>query len=232
LTRELGANDAIKELLHGLDCIELPCIAFGNGPDTDKLASAIPQYDIISITSPQAASVFLKAWESIDKPKVQVVTVGKGTAKPLIAAGITPAFQPSEFTAEVLAAELPESLGKRVLYPSSAIAENVLQSGLEARGFQVTRLNTYDTVPATWTDEDFKTSKTIDIVTFASPSAIRIWTERCGSDQIAVVIGPTSLEAAKKCGFSKVYAPQGSKGLQAWADKIREVALSLKTNNS
>lgn len=63
--------------------------------------------------------------------------------------------------------------GKTVLYPSSALADNTLKQGLESRGFVVTRLKTYDTIPSTWTDEQLALAKSIDVVTFASPSTIR-----------------------------------------------------------
>lgn len=56
---------------------------------------------------------------------------------------------------------------------------------------QVKRINTYTTVPSEWTNEQYTIAKNIDIVTFASPSTIKIWTERVGNNAIAVVIGPT-----------------------------------------
>lgn len=228
LTRELGANDALRKLLPDLNCLELPCIAFGPGQDIDKLNKAIPRHDLIAITSPQAAQVFLTAWNEIERPPVRVVTVGKGTSKILIPNGIQPVFEPSEFTAETLTRELPLELGRTILYPSSSLAENTLQSGLESRGFVVTRLNTYETVPSTWTDAELATARGVDIVTFASPSAIKTWAQRCGSEITAVVIGPSSLAAAKKNGFMKVFSPEGSKGIEAWAATIREVAQSMK----
>ena len=68
--------------------------------------------------------------------------------------GISPFFEPSDSTAATLSAELPDIYGKNVLYPTSSIAKNVMQLGLEKRGFSVKRLNTYETVDATWSDAD------------------------------------------------------------------------------
>lgn len=186
LTREEGTNESLRKLLSGLNCIELPCIAFGPGEDIDKLSEAIMKNDIICITSPQAAQVFLSSWISINKPSnIKIASVGKGTSKPLIEAGITPVFEPSQSTAETLALELPLSLGNTILYPSSSLAETTLQKGLTERGFIVTRLNTYETVPSVWTEEQLnKAKEEVEIVTFASPSAIRIWRERCGVNQV------------------------------------------------
>ena len=65
----------------------------------------------------------------------------------------------------------------------------------------------------------------MDIVTFASPSAVKIWKEKVGIKAKAVVIGPTSEKAAYNAGFEQVYSPkEGSKGLDPWAKLIIEVA--------
>ncbi|KAJ1409648.1 uroporphyrinogen-III synthase [Ochromonadaceae sp. CCMP2298] len=231
LTRELGANGKLLGLLEDeVECFEVPCIMFDTGDDIDKLEAAIPAHDIITITSPQAADVFLNVWMAIGKPAVKVVTVGKGTSKPLIAAGIKPVFEPSDATAVTLARELPAELGTSVLYPSSALADNKLVGGLAERGFKVTRLNTYTTVSAvpSWTPEQLTLAKSMDIVTFASPSAIKNWVSAVGVGAKAVVIGPTSRDAAEKAGFTQVYCPaEDSKGLEPWALLIREIALGF-----
>ena len=228
LTREEGTNDKLSKLLTDLECIEIPCIQFFEGDGVSKLQHEMLKNDIIIITSPQSANVFLNEWIKAGKPKVNVAVVGKGTALPLIAKGIEPVFQPSDATAVTLAKEIPYDWGKKVLYPTSGIAENTLQSGLESRGFTVTRLNTYTTGPAVWTSEMLLKAKSIDIVTFASPSAVKTWAERVGINQIAVTIGPTSEKVAIKEGFQKVFSPdEGSKGIEPWAELIRKVAATL-----
>ena len=140
LTREEGNNEKLVKILVSnskLKLIELPCIAFGTGPDIDKLSQYMTKNDLIIITSPQAASVFIDQWVSIGKPAVKVVSVGKGTSKPLESMGLTPVFEPSDATGETLAEELPTTLGNSVLYPSSSLADNKLTDILTSRGFQV-----------------------------------------------------------------------------------------------
>lgn len=229
LTREAGANDKLIKLLPHLSCVELPCIAFGPGADIDSLEVEILKHDLIAITSPQAANIFLNCWEKIGRPHVKTATVGKGTSSILSKRGIIPVFEPSDFTAESLSRDLPASLGSSILYPSSSLAENTLQNGLTSRGFKVTRLETYKTVPAVWTHEQHEIAKNIKVVTFASPSAVRTWVERCGTSAIAVVIGPTSAAAARKNGFSSgnIFAPEGSNGIEAWAELISKVAQDM-----
>ncbi|CAK0794263.1 unnamed protein product [Prorocentrum cordatum] len=89
-------------------------------------------------------------------------------------AGIEVAFQPSTANAECLAAELPDSMGPKVLYAASAIAADTLQEGLGARGLQVERLDTYTTRPvASPSAELLAQMASTDVVTFGSPSAVR-----------------------------------------------------------
>ena len=229
LTREMGANDKLLARLAGLECVELPCIAFASGEDANKLPSALTEHDIVVITSPQAANVFLSGCEKagLGPGDVTIASVGAGTSKPLEEKGFKPVFEPSDSTAETLAKELSDQWGTRVLYPSSSLAETKLETGLSERGFTVTRLNTYTTIPAPWSREQLETARQADVVTFASPSTIKVWAERVGTDKVAVVIGPTSAKAAEKAGFSDVRAPVGSKGLAAWADLIKSTVVSI-----
>ncbi len=65
----------------------------------------------------------------------------------------------------------------------------------------------------------------MDIVTFASPSAVKNWAAHVGTLAVAVAIGPTTADAARKAGFTEVHSPkEGSRGLGTWAALINEVA--------
>lgn len=97
----------------------------------------------------------------------------------------------------------------------------------------MTRINSYTTHPSTWTEQDFQNAKEVDIVSFASPSTVRVWKDRVGTNQHVVAIGPTTKCAAVEVGFSHVYSPEvGSQGLLPWATKIKEVALQMKDGKS
>jgi uroporphyrinogen-III synthase len=228
LTREAGANEKLRRMLEGsVNCVELPCIDFGPGPDASRLSTEITRHDLVILSSPKAASIFINAWREEGCPAVKIATVGKGTSSNLVAEGLLPIFEPSDSTAETLAAELPTSLGLSVLYPTSSIAATTLESGLMQRGFKVTRLNTYETISAKWNDDALEKAKMVDIVTFASPSTVRSWSEKVGTDFCAITIGPTSARAAEKANFTQVVSPNGSKGLEAWAKLILSTAASL-----
>eukprot|EP00981_Chlorochromonas_danica_P003180 scaffold633_cov288-Ochromonas_danica.AAC.15 len=234
LTREAGANDKLAALLPEFECVELPCLTFETTPEASRIGPELAAHDAVILTSPQAVKVFLKEWNQHGRPPVKVITVGKGTSQPLKKEGIVPVFEPSEALGKVLAKELPLEIGKRLLYPSSALAADTLASGLEERGFQVTRLDTYTTVAASWSSCDVSKAQLVDIVTFGSPSTVEIWAEKLGItagsnyDTPVVVIGPTSQRAAEAAGYRRVVSPEeGSKGLEAWANAVRRAAADL-----
>lgn len=111
LTREAGSNDQLAALLPGLHCIELPCLQFQPTPEAGQLEAVIAAHDLVLLTSPQAAAVFLQCWLKIGQPAVRIATVGKGTSRALLEAGIVPVFEPSEALGAALARELPTSAG-------------------------------------------------------------------------------------------------------------------------
>jgi uroporphyrinogen-III synthase len=89
-------------------------------------------------------------------------------------------------------------------------------------------LNTYTTIPTSWTESDLQTAKETDVVTFASPSAVKVWKDRVGTSVVVVVIGSTSYHAARNAGFQQVFSPSGaSKGVEPWAALTREVVKIL-----
>ena len=66
VTRERGKNGKLITALakQEINCLELPLIEHARGPDLDRLPSVLSDnlFDWIVITSPEAGSVFLEAW--------------------------------------------------------------------------------------------------------------------------------------------------------------------------
>mmetsp|Transcript_43628 Transcript_43628/g.79540 ORF Transcript_43628/g.79540 Transcript_43628/m.79540 type:complete len:316 (-) Transcript_43628:27-974(-) len=238
LTREEGQNGKLRALLEkaiaaesirDVELVEIPCIEHGDGGDLEevvqllsgsKVQDAAFPADVIVLTSPEGARVFLRALDeaALQRPPVPIATVGKGTTAILSRRGLDVAFEPSKANAETLAAELPADLGPRVMYLSSAIAPGTLQQGLEARGFEIMRLNTYTTRGVKEVSSQQKSlMDSTEIVTFGSPSAVRSWAQLCNRRALAACIGGTSEAAAKEAGFEKVLAPS-SPGVPGWAE--------------
>jgi uroporphyrinogen-III synthase len=269
LTREQGNNEKLRQQLmnqfdatnklEDVEIVELPCIAHADGPDYDKLQSTLirQHWDYVTITSPEAARVLASAWSSDafgNHPIPAVAAVGKATEETLTEAGIPVAFCPSKATAKVLVQELPmvptvpstaTSRLPTVLYPASARAETTLQDGLTERGFAVTRLNTYDTVTATWTDEQKVQAVTTQIVCVASPSSIQGWLantpprkDKGGEDEpfsfLVACIGETSAQACRTLGFAEeqIFYPKEKPGIPGWADAVKEAVESLSSSSN
>jgi uroporphyrinogen-III synthase len=75
-----------------------------------------------------------------------------------------------------MGAELPHIPGGTdvVLYPASARASGDLQNSLEASGFSVNCIRTYDTVGVKNVDPEWlQQAINADAVTFGSPSAVK-----------------------------------------------------------
>lgn len=137
LTREQNRNTELIQSLHNVQCFEIPCISFETLSDcTATVVEGINSHDVVAITSPQSAKVFLSIWKAIGEPSVKVACVGKGTARPLVAAGLLSVFEPSDATALSFGKELPPSVGSTIFYPTSALADSRLEELLMSRGFK------------------------------------------------------------------------------------------------
>jgi uroporphyrinogen-III synthase len=135
-----------------------------------------------------------------------------GTSKALAvcAPSIQPEFVPSVANAETLSAELPLPSDKtcRVLYPASFKARTTLQRGLEERGCEVVRLNTYSTEKVQQvSQQQLEDALACSVVAIASPSALKAWFKIAGQEQamarVLACIGSTSGNAALALGYSE-----------------------------
>mmetsp|Transcript_34300 Transcript_34300/g.100886 ORF Transcript_34300/g.100886 Transcript_34300/m.100886 type:complete len:384 (-) Transcript_34300:138-1289(-) len=272
LETTLTSHPGLQMMGLNLNVIELPSIEHAEGEDLPKLVEilsdgddsggAIGAYDYVVITSPEAARVLASAIDESDmestqtfNDSVQVAAVGKATGKALEKSGIDVDFVPSQATGETLAAELPAIEGAectKIIYPASAKARNDIQEGLEARTndaddvaiFDFTRLNTYDTVPATFTASQMSQVDDIEIACFGSPSAVNAWLQNMdvkynlqdvdeeekkklgaqgNGNVLAACIGTTSARAVLESGrwnAMDIYYPKENPGVDTWADSI------------
>ncbi|KAK3150694.1 hypothetical protein QOZ80_3AG0236460 [Eleusine coracana subsp. coracana] len=238
VTRERGKNAKLIARLeqHNVKSLELPLIKHVDGPDTDRLADVLrhDKFDWITITSPEAAVVFLRGWKAAGCPKVRIAVVGAGTARVFDEVtqsdgqSLEVAFSPSKALGKVLASELPRgSEGPcKVLYPASAKAGHEIQNGLSNRGFEVTRLDTYTTVHVQDVEPlTLKLAISAPVVAVASPSALRAWLNLISQvddwNNAVACIGETTASAAKKLGLKSIYYPT-TPGLDGWVESILE----------
>mmetsp|Transcript_43636 Transcript_43636/g.89115 ORF Transcript_43636/g.89115 Transcript_43636/m.89115 type:complete len:282 (+) Transcript_43636:54-899(+) len=242
LTRQAGENgklkgaleEALREKKLSADLVEVPCIEHATGPDLEALQaylSSSGELEMILLTSPEAARVFGDAaspLRSSTKMPLRVASVGKGTSVVARSLNLEVVFEPSKANAETMASELPEELGPKLLYAASSIAPGTLQEGLEKRGFQVTRYNTYTTRPVEKHSPDaLALMEKAQIATFGSPSAVKAWSQATKHRPLAACIGQTSHDAAKAAGFERIYSPE-KPGIPGWAQVTVEALQDLR----
>lgn len=201
------------------------------GPDLGELSRALAsrRWAWVVVTSPEAAAVFCAKWGEAGKPALQVAAVGAATKMALEAAGVAVRFVPGKATGKALVEEFEVATGETnaggvdVLYPASLLAGSVVVEGLARKGFRVTRLNTYSTVEADWSEEEAARAREVDVVSFAAPSAVKSWVGKAGIvDGVAVAcIGETSAAAAVSAGFpeANVFFPE-KPGLGGWVSAV------------
>lgn len=242
LTREDGKNEKLRQKINGddrlknqIDMLELPCIEHAVGPDFDRLSALLSKkWDYLAITSPEAANVLASAWDAVRDNPPAVVAVGRATEKNLEDSGIPVTFVPSKATAATLAKELDLVDGVQptsILYPASAKAKKVLENILESRGFAVTRINTYDTVTATWLAEQRDSAERVQVACFGSPSAVEGWLQNTKQNTrvFAACIGGTSATACREYGWKddQIFFPEAP-GLDGWVEAIRNAIEAAK----
>jgi uroporphyrinogen-III synthase len=137
----------------------------------------------------------------------RVACVGAATRDALLARGLVADAMPARFTAEALLDVLgarDDVRAGRVLYVAAEGARDVLPAGLRALGTELDVVRAYRTVSdGTGADElrDALESGRVDLVTFASASAVRGYVEAVGPELArrapAVSIGPITSDAVR-----------------------------------
>jgi len=186
----------------------------------DHALRRIGEYDAIAFTSINGVSGFLKRAEflGIDlttNGTLTISAVGDATAAMLRKSGI----QVSEIPLTYSAADLGRALaggairGKRFLLPQGNIARSDLQDHLVEAGAEVDPVVVYQTVEVTPPGTDALVSLlengAVDVVTFASPSAVRGFFHathaealfRENSVPLIAVIGTTTSEEVRSLGL-------------------------------
>jgi uroporphyrinogen III methyltransferase/synthase len=142
-----------------------------------------------------------------------VAAIGPGTAEALAGAGIAAEVVPEDFLAEGLLWALAEHelAGRRVLVARAEGARRELIEGLEALGARVDELILYRAaVPREPDGEGLRRLRAdeVDIVTFASSSAVRNLVEMLGGEveplrgPLIACIGPVTAQAAEEAGLT------------------------------
>ncbi|MSO82508.1 MAG: uroporphyrinogen-III C-methyltransferase [Acidobacteria bacterium] len=216
----------------GADAIEAPLIRIAPADDLGPLqdAAATPDaFDWIVFTSVNAVDAFMKALldggrdvRALKGPRL--CAVGTGTAEKLAHYHIKVDLVPGEFRAEALVAAIIAAGpvdGARVLLPRADIGREVVADLLRQKGAVVTDVVAYRTIlDDTLRDGDpdvygLLLEGRIDVVTFASPSAVRSFVKIYGAEPAADLlkhtvvasIGPVTTEATRQLDIHVTIQP-------------------------
>jgi uroporphyrinogen-III synthase len=200
----------------GATVAEVPALALNPPSDSrplDAALRALPDYEWVVFTSAHAVDAVVARMEALGVTMpagMRMASVGPVTSQAILAAwpGAHVEVQPeSEFRGLSLVAAFAgrELRAQRMLLPVSDRAADVVEKGLAARGARVDQLVAYQTT-ASDSRERFREELHVglDLVAFASPSAVEAFCAAVGEASLgapAVVIGPTTADAARAAGL-------------------------------
>ncbi len=218
VTRAVGQAHELAEALAavGAEVMLRPLIRIDGVEDRAPLLRAVAGiggYDWVIFTSANAVNRFVEelnntgvACTGLD---VRVAAVGRATAAALNACGIRVDVVPTDYVAHAIAGELAATrdlTGARVLWPKAQGSDVMLAELLGRQGAQVDAIETYRTEPDEEAGAALRAEVVrggVDVLTFASPSAVRAFggaIVQIGRTRVAV-IGPVTGEEARRRGL-------------------------------
>lgn len=222
-TRDGDPEDTLVQRLEadGARVLLWPTLVTEGPRDATPLTRAVEglaSYDWIAFTSARAASalVDLAVAPANEPRKPRVAAVGEATSAALKARGWTVDVVASGHGAAALVdamAAVAELDGARVLFPASSLARPTLEEELGVRHARVDRVEAYHvrTAPPEHGRIRADLDAGVDVVTFASPSAVRALAETFGGDLPGglagtgvAAIGRTTAHALEELGVQDV----------------------------
>ena len=217
VTRARAQASEFAELLetNGATVIQFPTIKIQ--PIARVNMPSLGKYDWIIFTSVNAVEIFYERLRENNEDVralggIKICAVGPKTVEALNAIGIQPDFVPTHSRGGVIAAEIEDIGGKRILLPRAKIATADLPNGLRQRGAHVDDVPLYDTVKVAGENRDKIVADLlngrVDVVTFTSSSTVTNFLEMFPAQAPEIllanvkvaVIGPTTQETAVEKG--------------------------------
>ncbi len=206
VTRPTDRSDALAAGLRarGAAVVSFPVVAIEAVEPSE--APDVGSYDWVAFTSANAVRHFVATLHDARAfGSARVAAIGPATADALAAAGITADLVPPVHTAadlrDALVGATPDGAG--VLVPQAEQALPTLVDGLRDAGWSVDPLTVYRTVPATPDAAAVDAVSRAQVVTFASPSAVRAFDQLVPPEQrpaVVASIGPVTSAAVRDAG--------------------------------
>ena len=169
----------------------------------DEAITRAPNFDWVVFTSVNGVESVMARMEEtgsdLQTLPERVGAIGPGTRRALEAHGVAVEWMPTSYTSVKVAEELPEPPAK-VLLIRADIATRDLDEALEARGFEVTRIDAYGTEVCN-TDLVQEALEKVDAVALTSASIARSFVEACGDSRPGpgTVIGSIGPATSAEC---------------------------------
>ncbi len=233
--RAQGLVDALERA--GAATVALPLtrtVEAGDGGAALRAAGAeIATFDWIVFTSQNAVDRFMATQrDARTLAGVGVAAVGPATADALRLSGIEPDLVPAEHSARGLVETFDTAAGDtaagdtaagdtaagRVLFPAGDLAPGTIPDGLAEKGWRVTRVEAYRTVPLSQPEPALLARVAdADAITFTAGSSVAAFValrtaagEAVPVPPHVVCIGPTTAAAARAAGMSGVSEAWGA----------------------
>jgi uroporphyrinogen III methyltransferase/synthase len=213
--------------VQGAEAVCCPTIAVAepeSWTDLDAGIADLDRTDFLILTSTNAVDAFFsrlaeKGADVRSLAGVQIVAVGPKTAGAIRARGVSPDLVPEDYRAEGVVALLKEQeiAGKRILYPRTNLARDLIPAELAAVGAEIVAPVAYRTVAPAGGGElirELLTTGEIDAVTFTSSSTVENFVEMVGPDAAGLLkkvdvisIGPLTTRTAGLLGLKVAVQP-------------------------
>lgn len=174
----------------------------------DEAITRAPNFDWVIFTSVNGVESVMARMEETGSDLAtlpeKVGAIGPGTRRALESHGVAVEWMPSSYTSVKVAEELPDPPAK-VLLIRADIATKELDESLEARGFDVTRIDAYGTEVCN-VELVQKALGDVNAVALTSASIARSFVEACagrlpGPEIVICSIGPATSAECRRVGL-------------------------------
>tara|TARA_R110002049_G_scaffold119218_1_gene273388 strand:+ start:3659 stop:4423 length:765 start_codon:yes stop_codon:yes gene_type:complete len=220
VTRAEHQCKSVEKLLSykGAETTRLSLIAIRAIADQTAIKSAVAQLESINwvvFTSVNAVNYFFEALEKYEVKvhfltDLRIATVGEKTKAAVEKIGYRSNFVPIEFTAKMLAKQLPLFGHERILIPQSSKANNEYVELLKEQCDEVIPLPMYENYDPAYSKEELEAilNQDLDWITFFSGSAVTNFAKQIERNHLSIpiakiaVVGPSTQKVAEEKGFN------------------------------
>ncbi len=203
--------------------VVIPMIAISDPEswvECDMALDSISSYHGIIFTSANAATKWFRRAEDrcvslVGLSTLEIIAVGERTKQEIEKHGMNVAYLPEKYSSEALAQHFQKdsASGKRFLFPKGNLGKTEIADTLTKLGATVDVIEIYtNSEPFGSAGDELRKGflhRQFDVVTFASPSAVRNFAReispilfRHSKNKMKIaVIGPSTKQAAIECGY-------------------------------